>query len=424
MAAKSRVRPRFGLLNMNKKILGYVMARNEWPILGLSVTHALLTLADEVLVLDHGSTDGTTSGLLALQVRFPGRIEVLRLDQPEYFQEATTVLVSSLVDLKNYDWVYIFDADEFLIVNKEQDLRSILFSQPLEVSAVRYQIQQWVVPYNFDDIDIDHYRRIRYRAIPVLPSEPPAEFIEQEIQAGNLNYYDAPFPSKIVFRSQHFFSAGAGAHTLRNQRDSKEAYLPEQLVVCGHLPFLGKRRLSIRSTQGKWLIDLGFPPSHGWQSQMVHRLDREGQMDQFWQNHSFHNGPLSMNDLSARPKLELSDSFSEALVPAIDLMANILENHQRYEENPMSAKLVQQPLTVAAVFPIVDRLIRERNNLSNQLENIKSIEEIEESASWRITAPLREIARIAISLWWKISNSPRWARLLRIQRFPHLRIHK
>ena len=102
-------------ISTKPRILGYVMARNEWPLLGLSVMHALNSGIDRVAVIDHCSDDATREGLRALKSFYSEKIFVYRLDDPRYLQEATTALVMALVDADSYDWVYVFDADEFVL---------------------------------------------------------------------------------------------------------------------------------------------------------------------------------------------------------------------------------------------------------------------------------------------------------------------
>ena len=101
------------------RILGYVMARNEWPLLGAAIIHALSIGVDNVIVLDHCSNDGSSRHLKGIQDAFPNRVSVLRLNGEDYFQEATTSVVGALHGAQDFDWIYVFDADGFLLVDKQ-----------------------------------------------------------------------------------------------------------------------------------------------------------------------------------------------------------------------------------------------------------------------------------------------------------------
>ena len=52
------------------RILGVVMARDEWPMVALAITHALSGHVEHVAVLDHASTDASRTGLERLQQEF------------------------------------------------------------------------------------------------------------------------------------------------------------------------------------------------------------------------------------------------------------------------------------------------------------------------------------------------------------------
>ncbi|HXO41397.1 MAG TPA: glycosyltransferase, partial [Thermoanaerobaculia bacterium] len=58
------------------KLVGMMPVRNEDWVLGLSLRAALLFL-DEVVVLDHGSSDGTPELLASIAAEHPGRVHRL-----------------------------------------------------------------------------------------------------------------------------------------------------------------------------------------------------------------------------------------------------------------------------------------------------------------------------------------------------------
>ena len=120
------------------RIVGYVMARDEWPLLALAITHALMNHVDHVLVLDHDSGEETQAGLERLAGDWPGGVTVVRLEDPDYYQEAATTLMSCVGGFVSYDWVYVFDADEFLLTPPGSGLGDVLAEVPSDVDLVRY----------------------------------------------------------------------------------------------------------------------------------------------------------------------------------------------------------------------------------------------------------------------------------------------
>jgi hypothetical protein len=271
---------------MKPRILGYVMARNEWPVLGLAITHALLEHVDHVLVLDHASTDGTREGLRQLLLRWPARVSVLRLDDGQFFQEATTALMMHVAFAATYDWVYVFDADEFLLTPTGRGLADVLADVAPEVDSVRYDIHQWVAPADMDETSLDHFERITQRALPNIFVDSAGELLADDIEHGDINFFDAPFSSKVVVRGHHGHTVLAGAHGLRLERDAIEMHLSPKIIRGAHLPLLSRGRLSMKCNQGQVLIAQGFPPDHGWHNQMLRRIQLNGRLDDFWANHS------------------------------------------------------------------------------------------------------------------------------------------
>ena len=185
-------RSRRGGLGMGR-VLGCVMARDEWPLLGLAIEHALAGHVEHVVVLDHASTDGSRVGLNALRECRPGQLTVIRLEDPYFNQEAATALLIKAGPSVVYDWVYVFDADEFILPGNGRRLGAVLDEADAKVDAVRYEIHNWVTPRDFDGHDIEGYPAIRTRAIPNIFTETGLE-TPDGIERGYVNFFDAPFP--------------------------------------------------------------------------------------------------------------------------------------------------------------------------------------------------------------------------------------
>lgn len=98
------------------RIIGLLKVKNEWPLVAVTLMHALRNHVDAVFVLDHGSTDGTATGLAALQASPLGeRIHVVRFDEEAFIEEAFMNALVEVCQASAPDWIYPFDADEILI---------------------------------------------------------------------------------------------------------------------------------------------------------------------------------------------------------------------------------------------------------------------------------------------------------------------
>ncbi len=315
------------------RILGYVIARNEWPLLELSVAHAINSGIDRIVIIDHCSDDATREGLQALQRFWSDKIVVYRVDDSRYLQEATSALVMALVDADSFDWVYVFDADEFVLLPPELKLGELLSRVAPEVEAVRYEIHQWVAPTDFNDLDVIEYSRIRYRAVANNFTKLVGEDLADEIENGSLNFFDLPFPSKVIVRGKWAHALVAGGHLIRGEAGIVEMTMDPSSLRVGHVPLLSRRRLALKCEQGAALIRAGFAPGHGWQSQMLYRLQIAGALEDFWRNHSVTDDlPHQLNN--SFPVTALDESLAQAIKMVIthvgDLGAGASENSHNF----------------------------------------------------------------------------------------------
>ena len=348
-------------ISTKPRILGYVMARNEWPLLGLSVMHALNSGIDRVAVIDHCSDDATREGLRALKSFYSDKIFVYRLDDPRYLQEATTALVMALVDADSYDWVYVFDADEFVLSPPEMKLGEMLSRVPLDIDAVRYEIHQWVAPTDFDDLDITEYSRIRYRAVANNFTKLTGAELGDEIEHESFNFFDLPFQSKILVRGKWAQALAAGTHLIRERVGTVEMTMDASTLRVGHLPLLSRRRLALKSKQGAALIRAGFDPDHGWQSQMIYRLDIAETLEKFWRHHSV-TDDLPHESIGSFPVTVLDESLAQAINIVItqlgELGAGESENsHDFVRSEPSPGELW------SGAISSIDRQIKIRSEL-------------------------------------------------------------
>ena len=121
------------------------------------------------------------------------RIQLLHLDSADYRQEA---FMNALVEVSQAwapDWLYPFDADEFLLVSA--GLPRFLGSLPDQIDAVHYELENWISTPEFDESDLDEVyateRHLLYVActrarehLLVTAVEPQSEFLDDLIGAG------------------------------------------------------------------------------------------------------------------------------------------------------------------------------------------------------------------------------------------------
>ena len=387
-------------MNRAPQILGYIMARNEWPLLGAAIMHALSIGVDRVVVLDHASDDSSSSKLKVIQEEFPDRLIILRLNSESFFQEAATSVVGELVQAHEYDWIYVFDADEFLLVNKEIQLKEALRNVPAHIDVIRYRNEQWVAPYDLNESDVDSYFGVCDRAIPNLFINLPGELIAEEIEGGNLNYFDVPFPTKVMVRGHLSQTIAAGSHFSRFTSSNKEMEIDPGVFRLAHLPFRSYRGLERKAEQGRALVKSGFPTGHGWQSQLLYKLQEKGMLEEFWRLHSSYKTHESNdNKVSASFASEEDWDLADVLRKAFGELETIqisTDSHSVSQEFIVASEESAIPISISigrihGLSAVRDELIQQRDELTQQRDELtQQRDELVNSTIWKLTKPLRK----------------------------------
>lgn len=295
------------------KIIGLIRAYNEWPLLALSISHALENHVDEVYLLNHFRDANQYAQTRHLKELWGNRVHLLDYFTNEYYQEAQINALIHISQSDSPDWIWVFDADEFLLTSENQSLKKILSEISQDKLAVRYELKNWVSCGDFDENQLDHYLRLQQRAISTDHfSNLWSKVMHDEILRGKLNFFDIPFNSKVIFRGNipHFWLA-AGAHTILSPRPAAE--IKTNQFEVAHFPFLSKNRLATRVSRKKQLNKQGFSPMQGWQSQMIASFHEENRMDDFWNAHSISDISIK----AKKPSTERDLRFSQSIEPVI-----------------------------------------------------------------------------------------------------------
>lgn len=109
------------------RIAAVTMLRNEADILPDFLGHCA-ALFDEVLAVDHASTDGTTEMLAAAAARRP--LTVWRFAQDAKMQSMMVTALAREAAARGADWIVPLDADEFPIVASRAALEAALADGP------------------------------------------------------------------------------------------------------------------------------------------------------------------------------------------------------------------------------------------------------------------------------------------------------
>ena len=425
---------------MSTRVLGYVIAKNEWPMLGLSISHALHMGVAHIIAVNHRGTDETAEGLKRLEDAWPGRLTIVSTDVSGFPQAIIAKVLLKAFAGDRYDWVYMFDADEFALTENNKPLPDILASVPANVEVIRYELDQFVAPHDMDDTIAGQFNRFSHRAIVCDQTKQDGAILADELVAGNINYFDIPFPSKVIVRSDYAYQLLAGAHGLEPDSATGKK-LTEQLCIkkklrVAHLPLTSKRRIKEKANHGQALIEAGWPRGHGWQNQALHRIDQAGGLETYWANHSIpaansadnpfcdtdsasSNLPPLVKDLALTYPLQraidtlktpeqlfVPDGLNgRGLKPQIDLasiiaVANDLHNSAQSRIDELYKQLHERESEIATARADKTQLEIDKTQLEidkTQLEIDKTqlqadMHALTDSSSWKATAPLRRFA--------------------------------
>lgn len=297
---------------------GFMALKDEWPLCALSISHALEHHVDDLLVLDHGSGAATVAGLAALVLHYGDRLTVLRLTDLPFWQAEITTEVLHRIDAAPDDWLYVLDADEFMLVDGQRSLADVLGDQPSDVTSVRYEIDNWVSTVDFDEADLDAYLGLEARSIPTTFT-PSFRQKALNIIDGSVNFFDVPFAAKVIMRRRAFGSLPiGGAHYF----DPPPGVTPVQVQVAAlrvaHLPLLTRARLDARATRRAFAA-MNKPMYEGWQVDVfIDVADADaGGLDDFWRRHSLGGGTTSSGSV---PTIVSDDRLRQELLPTIEVL--------------------------------------------------------------------------------------------------------
>ena len=144
------------------------MAKDEDDVISISVSHALLTLCDKVCILVHDSGGSFVKEVSQLMKLWPDRITLFELNIKQYYQESAVTALRYYAGSDEFDWIYVFDADEFAITENANLFRRYLDLLPLEIDSVRYEVSNWVSKREFNSSEISDWLDLDTRSVACL----------------------------------------------------------------------------------------------------------------------------------------------------------------------------------------------------------------------------------------------------------------
>ena len=265
------------------KIAAVMAAKNEWPLLAASVSHALLNYADHIYLFDHSSTDNSKAGIAELIKVFPGRISFFESDHHPFDQESVFNILFSRACQDGYDWVHLLDADEFLIIEPGKNLATILDTVDSQWSGLALRVENYIIHSDNELGLIEELEAANFRAHSNTELGEPIETFLESVQQGRRIPQEKLTSSKMLVRTNPNIFVSHGGHQLKYgdgidwvQFDSRVAGADPLNLFVAHLPYTSMDRLRIRNTR-KFLdsgVDVRF--------RIVENLSAESELLNFW----------------------------------------------------------------------------------------------------------------------------------------------
>ena len=219
------------------RLFAAAMVRNEADVVEAFVRHNL-SLLDGMVIIDHGSVDGTAAILSALQ-REGLPLRVFRDTSLEFFQaERMTALARETLARERCDFVFAIDADEFIKCASRAAMEQALAAIPPQAHGALHWLTY--VPQSFDDAfrrpDLRRRRRTeRHGSYKSVVGRSFVERPRQYLVSGNhlVDDLDAPTPP-----ARHVLPTDAVA--LAHYPVRSRAQL-ERKIVLGYLSHLATR---------------------------------------------------------------------------------------------------------------------------------------------------------------------------------------
>ncbi len=259
------------------KISGLIVAKNEWPLLAVTISHALTHHCDEVWLIDNASTDGTQAGIAYLNEHvWSGRIHYVHYSE-RFDQAAITSFGMRLAWKNGAEFILILDGDEFLITKNHVKFAGFLASRtndPDFLNALGVQVitQNFAVPFNFQVGDLDQYLEIDTLTIPNQENVyNPVEELARKINSDEINFFDNhPWNFRAIPRADNRLFVTAGTHQLTPLLPVYYTH-PDEICLA-HIPLSSPKKIK----------SLAALPEGGVQLLVAQASENSNALDSLW----------------------------------------------------------------------------------------------------------------------------------------------
>ena len=239
--------------NSEVKVNAVYVVKNEWPLLAVSISHALTNYADKVIIIDTGSEDGIFEGIKVLQTFWRNRIELYRCDQEIFDQTPLTNLLVEASKEDQADWTMILDADEFFVHENYGEFLEKLSQTDPKWSSYAIKVINFIVNEEHEDSNLDAFGKIGHSVVGQNSISINDNNYPLRVLSGEIPLQFRTTPDKILVRNSSDVFISQGSHQLvfgdgiwwEKHDSSVSAGIFLGGMIC-HLPHTSERRLVSR----------------------------------------------------------------------------------------------------------------------------------------------------------------------------------
>jgi hypothetical protein len=287
-------------------IVGVMMVRNEADIIHTNLAYHLDAGVDEILVVDNGSIDGTTSVLR--EYAASGRVHV-SFRPGRFLQAATTTELAREAFRRGARWVLPIDADEFWYAPGGR-LRDVL-DDAAGVGALQVDVRNFVQHRAQDELAPRALLGLTHRVRePLGTSAEAAELVE----SGRVAFVECRYPPKHLSRATVALDIAQGNHAVAGLDGPVR---PTTAVVCLHAPLRARVALTHQKVeQGRRIEEVNHYLQQAWHVRRWKRLADEGRIDAEWCANSHLDGCLDV--AGERHPLVIDNTLRDLVAPFVD----------------------------------------------------------------------------------------------------------
>jgi hypothetical protein len=262
---------------------GVVVARDAVATIRVCVLHHLGLGLERVLVLDNGSSDGTSRVLRRLQRRVPLTV---MCDPGPFDQEELTAGLVDEARRSGASWIVPIDADELWW--SRRPLRELLGDAPADVLRCRHV--------NF--VQGRGVRRASPRALLTMTHRavPRGDYASRTrlVTEGRIALVERVPPAKHVYRALDGLRITAGSHGFTGV-PATVADCPD--LECLHAPLIAREALAARVEHGRRVIEASDDPGSGWHVRRIaalHQAEGDAALEREWAANAQRDGALDV----------------------------------------------------------------------------------------------------------------------------------